>query len=292
VRRLIINADDFGLTAGINRAVEEAHRTGILTSSTLMANGPAFAQAIQIAQSSPKLSVGCHVVFVDGEPVLEPPKVASLLNGKTSPRFSTGFGRFAVRALSGLLNERELEAEATAQIAKLQSSGLPVTHVDTHKHTHIFPQVLRPLLRAAAQCGVGAVRNAFEPVRLSLLAERPHLWKRITQVKFMRSLARNFRRTVLDHGMATPDGTLSIAATGALDQKLFRLLLEDLPEGTWEFVSHPGYNDRDLDRVRTRLRESRAEELRILTSPEARAVLESAGIELISYRELRPGTTV
>jgi predicted glycoside hydrolase/deacetylase ChbG (UPF0249 family) len=76
-----------------------------------------------------------------------------------------------------------------------------------------------------------------------------------------------------------------------LDQKLFRVLLEDLPEGTWEFVSHPGYNDRDLDRVRTRLRESRVEELRILTSPEARAVLESAGIELISYRELGPGNT-
>ena len=223
--------------------------------------------------------------------MLEGPKVASLVSGKTSSRFCTGLSRFAVRALSGRLNEGELEAEATAQIAKLQSSGLLVTHVDTHKHTHMFPQVLGPLLRAAAKCGVRAVRNAFEPVQFSLLAERPRLWRRIAQVKFMRGLARNFRRTVLDHGMATPDGTLSIAATGALDQKLFRLLLEDLPEGTWEFVTHPGYNDRDLDRIRTRLRESRVEELRILTSPEAREVLERGGIELISYRELGAGST-
>jgi hopanoid biosynthesis associated protein HpnK len=288
MRRLIINADDFGLTAGINRAVAEAHRNGILTSSTLMANGPAFEQAVEIARSSPRLSVGCHTVFVDGRPMLDSRRVPSLLASKTSSRFCTGLARFAGRALSGALRESEIEAEATAQIERLQAFGLPVTHVDTHKHTHIFPRVLRPLLRAAVKCGVGAVRNAFEPVRFSLLAERPRLWRRITQVKLMRGLAKGFRRTVHEYGMATPDGTLSIAATGALDQRLFRLLLEDLPEGTWEFVSHPGYNDRDLDGARTRLRESREEELQILTSPEARTVLGQAGIELISYRELAP----
>jgi hopanoid biosynthesis associated protein HpnK len=286
VKRLIINADDFGLTAGVNRAIREAHTDGILTSATLMANGVAFTNAVALARSLPQLSIGCHVVLVDGSPVLAPAQIPSLMGGEQWSSFRQNLSKFAVLSISNCINGDEIEAEVTAQIRKLQLAGIAVTHIDTHKHTQVFPNVLRPLLRSAKACGVRAVRNAFEPVRISLLAERPSLWKRISQVKFLSSLARTFHKAVREAGMFSPDGTLSIAATGVLDRRLFRLLLENLPEGTWEFVSHPGYHDAELETVRTRLRESRAEELKLLTSPEAREIVSKNGIELISYREL------
>jgi chitin disaccharide deacetylase len=286
VKRLIINADDFGLTAGVNRAIREAHTDGILTSATLMATGVAFTNAVALARSLPQLSIGCHVVLVDGSPVLAPDQVPSLMDGQLGSSFRQNLSKFAVLSISNRLNGDEIEAEVTAQIRKLQFAGIAVTHLDTHKHTQIFPNVLRPLLRSAKACGVLAVRNAFEPVRVSLLAERPSLWKRISQMKVLSSLARTFHKAIREAGMFSPDGTLSIAATGVLDRKLFRLLLENLPEGTWEFVSHPGYHDAELQTVRTRLKESRAQELKLLTSPEAREIVSKNGIELISYREL------
>ena len=286
MKRLIINADDFGLTAGVNRAIREAHTDGVLTSATLMANGVAFTNAVALARSLPRLSIGCHVVLVDGSPVLAPDQVRSLIGGKPWLSFRQNLSTFAALSIVNRLDGDEIEAEVTAQIRKLQLAGIAVSHVDTHKHTHIFPNVLRPLLRSAKACGVMAVRNAFEPVRISLLAERPSLWKRISQVKFLSSLARPFHKAVREAGMFSPDGTLSIAATGVLDQRLFRLLLENLPEGTWEFVSHPGYHDAELQTVRTRLKESRMQELRLLTAPGAREIVSKNGIELISYREL------
>jgi len=286
VRRLIINADDFGLTGGVNRAIIEAHEHGIVTSSTLMANGTAFEDAVRMAQSVPRLSVGCHVVLVDGSPVLEAAQVSSLISSPSPARFGDGISRFSLRALTGRLNSNEIEAEVTAQIHKLQSAGITVSHLDTHKHTQVFPQVFQPLLRAAKACGVGAMRNPFELIRISLAAGRPGLWKRYGEVKLLRSLASKFRKATKETGVVTPDGTLGIVVTGSLDDRLFRLLIDKLPEGTWEFVCHPGYNDAKLQGVQTRLRESREQELRILKSPETRDLLARNGIELISYRDL------
>jgi len=285
VKRLIINADDFGLTLGVNHAIREAHENGILTSATLMASGAAFSNAVEISRSTPQLSVGCHIVLIDGSPVLDPARVPSLVNGK-SLEFRSGINNFAIQSFFGRLNENEIEAEATAQIRKLQSAGVVVSHIDTHKHTHIFPRVLRPLLHAAKVCGVKAVRNPFEPIRMSLFVQRPSLWKRLAQVKLLGNFSQIFHDSIKEAGMVSPDGSLSIAATGAVDEKLFRSMLENIPEGTWEFVSHPGYNDPELQTVRTRLRESRAQELNILTSAAAREIIASSGIELISYRDL------
>jgi len=287
VRRLIINADDFGLTHGVNRAIVEAHEHGVLTSSTLMANGPAFEDAIQRARSNPRLSVGCHVVLVDGLPVLARGKTPTLSDQKTHDgRFHESLNSFVLRTVRGRIDADEIEAEATAQIRKLQAAGIPVSHLDTHKHTHIFPPVLRPLLRAARACGVAALRNPFGPLHVSILAKRPSLWKRFTGVTVLAGLGRTFRRSVADAGLLTPDGTVGIVATGALDDRLFESIVDSLPEGTWELVSHPGYNDAELGNIRTRLRESRAVELRLLTSPEARQLLARSGVQLISYRDL------
>ncbi len=158
MRRLIINADDFGLTAGVNRAIVEAHEGGIVTSATLMANGQAFDEAVSLAQSRPRLGVGCHIVLVDGAPLVRETATDSLLDPRSrtagAPRFREGISKFAALALTGRLAPDEIEAEAVAQIGKLQSSGIAVTHLDSHKHTHVFPQVFRPLLRAAQACGL------------------------------------------------------------------------------------------------------------------------------------------
>ncbi len=290
MRRLIINADDFGLTAGVNRAIVEAHENGVVSSATLMANGQAFAQAVSLAQSTPRLGVGCHVVLVDGAPLLPQTQVHSLLdrggNSAADPRFREGIVKFGALAMLGRLAADEIEAEATAQIRKLQASGISVTHLDSHKHTHLFPRVLRPLLRAAKSCGVRAIRNPFERIQGSQLAASPSLWRRWTEVGVLRSLARQFREAVQQAGIATPDGTLAIVATGALDERLLRLMVENLPEGTWELVCHPGYNDADLQGIRTRLRESREQELRILTSQSTRDLLAANGVEVVSFRTL------
>jgi hopanoid biosynthesis associated protein HpnK len=292
VRRLIINADDFGFTAGVNRAIVEAHSRGVVTSSTLMANGQAFPDAVRLAGTVPQLSVGCHVVLIDGQPLLDSEAVSSLLDRSTgNGRFRDGISGFALRALAGRFDPREIEAEATAQIRKLQAAGISVSHLDTHKHTHLFPGVLRPLLRAGAACGVRAVRNPFgarRPLRSDQLLARPRLWTRYAEMRVLQGFEGRFRAAVKEEGFATPDGTLGVEVTGVLDETLFQAIATATPEGTWEFVCHPGYNDADLKAAKTRLRESRETELRALTFPDARTALSEAGIALISYRDLVP----
>jgi chitin disaccharide deacetylase len=286
VRRLIVNADDFGFTSGVNRAIIEAHTQGVVSSSTLMATGRAFEEAVSLAKGVPKLSVGCHVVLIDGEPLTDPQRIPSLTKAR---EFRDGLKSFALRALTGRLAENEITSEVAAQIEKLRSAGISVSHVDTHKHTHLFPQILRPLLRAARECGVRAVRNPFGPrlpLRSSQLIAKPKLWTRYSELRVLERFASKFREAVVHEGFVAPGGTLGIEVTGSLDERLFEAIASSMPDGTWELVCHPGYNDPDLQAARTRLRESRETELRVLTLPSARNLLSQRGIQLISYREL------
>jgi len=290
VRRLIINADDFGLTSGVNRAIAEAHRAGIVTSSTLMANSQAFAGAVDLAKQNSDLSVGCHVVLVDGAPVSGPGKIPTLLspNG-SSNQFRDSLVSFVWAAQRGKVREAEIAAEIEAQIRKVQATGVLVTHVDSHKHTHIFPAIFKPLLAVAHDCGVRAVRNPFGPLKTlayAHLMRRPKLWTRYTEVGILRRFALEFKKQVAAHGMATPDGSFGVVVTGALTQNLFDAVVGCIPEGTWEFVCHPGYNDADMEKIRTRLRSSRDVELQILTSDATKTTLRRHGIELISYKNI------
>jgi hopanoid biosynthesis associated protein HpnK len=293
VRRLIINADDFGLTSGVNRAILEAHRNGAVSSATMMANGAAVEDAIGLARGAERLSVGCHVVLIDGEPVLPPKQVPTLISRNGKPQFRDRWLDFFPAAIRGQISSDEIAAEARAQITKLQAAGIRLSHIDTHKHTHILPAVGQPLLRAAKACGIGAVRNPFAPLKplaFSHLVRRPRLWGRYTEVRVLRRFAARFRAMVAAEGMVTTDGTFGIVATGALDEKLFAAMAGCIPEGTWELVCHPGYCDDDLRRARTRLRESRVQELEVLTSGAAKQALERHGIELINYCEMVSGS--
>ena len=286
--RLLVNADDFGLTRGVNRAVTELHQMGVVTSATLMANGDATEEAIEMALKTPSLSVGCHVILVGGMQALSPrqdiPNLADPVTGRfrlSLPNFLHALfrnGPFTARSPL----EDEIEAETAAQIARLKTRGLRLTHIDTHKHTHMFPAVLRPVLRAARAAGIRAVRNPFEPVWSRRATPRASLLRRV-EVSLLHRLEPAFLRMVAEEGLTTTDGSLGVLATGTLDTATVRSLALNTPPGPWELVTHPGYSDSDLDQAQTRLRDSRETERRALTALE-----NQTGLELIGFAQLAP----
>lgn len=263
-----------------------------------MANGPAFDDAVKAARSLPDLSVGCHVVLIDGTPVSPPAAVDTLLAIRSAEpeKFFSSLSAFTARAMLGGFDRDQLVAEVVAQIRKIQSTGLHVTHLDSHKHAHVFPEILAALLRAARICGVRAIRNPFVPVKALHAAQFKHrreLWKRYGQVRLLNGFSRQFRQQIKRSGLRTPDGVIGVIETGAYDNpngdsgygSLLHQTLAGLPEGTWEFVCHPGYNDDDLRAAGTRLLDSREQERRLLTSAELRQFLEEQKISVIGYRE-------
>jgi len=287
VKRLIINADDFGLAPGVNRAIIELQQAGALSSTTLMATASHFSPAVHLAFAQPALAVGCHVVLVDGSPCLRRGEVPSLLDPRSSasPSFRPTVGSFLRDLLRGGIHEQEIEAEAIAQIQRIQSSGLTVSHIDSHKHLHAFPRVLAPLLRAAQHCGVDCVRNPFEPW-WSLRATRPAgAWRRV-QVHAMRTQRRTFSRLTRKHGITTTDGSVGILATGGLDEPVLRSLLNAMPQGTWELVCHPGYSDPVLEQAHTRLLASREVERGALLEVIPPALRNDSALTLIDFRQL------
>jgi predicted glycoside hydrolase/deacetylase ChbG (UPF0249 family) len=289
VKRLIINADDFGLAPGVNRAIIELQQAGALSSTTLMATASYFSPAVHLAFAQPALAVGCHVLLVDGSPCLRRGEVPSLLKrsaGLTaSPSFRPTVGSFLRDLLRGRIREQEIEAEAIAQIQRIQSSGLTVSHIDSHKHLHAFPRVLAPLLRAAQHCGVDCVRNPFEPW-WSLRATRPaDAWRR-AQVHALRTQRQSFSRLTRKHGITTTDGSIGILATGGLDEPVLRSLLHAMPQGTWELVCHPGYSDPVLEQAHTRLLASREVERVALLEVIPETLRSDSGLALIDFHQL------
>lgn len=279
--RLLVNADDFGLTAGVNRAVAELAAAGALRSATLMANGSTFEHAVSVAGISGGMGVGCHVVLVDGIACAPPGRIPSLADGSGALRSSLPAFLYALQ--TGRIAEREIEEEACAQISRLQAAGIAVTHVDTHKHTHLFPRVARPLLRAAMACGVRGIRNPFEQAWSARLTRGAIVRK--VEVATLRTFQASFRTLLRASGLRSTDGSIGVSATGSLDRDTLRRLLDHAADGTWELVCHPGYNDADLDAVKTRLRDTRDVEREALLAliPEA---VGSGRVEVIRYTDL------
>ena len=195
-----------------------------------------------------------------------------------------GHGNCVAGALGSQL-AKDLESEAFAQISFLQMRGLCLTHIDTHKHTHMFPAVLRPVLRAARKAGIHAIRNPFEPA-WSARATPGAPWLRRIQVQLLRLLEPTFRRIVAEEGFVTTNGALGVLATGTLTQHTVDSLLRDLPDGTWELVTHPGYSDTDLAHANTRLLASRETEIQAL-----RSIAALPEIELGNFATLVPPNT-
>jgi predicted glycoside hydrolase/deacetylase ChbG (UPF0249 family) len=284
---LIINADDFGLTPGVNRAIAELHQAKALTSATLMATGAAFDDAVAVAHANPTLGVGCHIVLTDGVPASPPHSIPSLL-GSDRKSFRSSLVDFIQALLSGAIREDDIEREAVAQVQKLQCAGINVTHIDTHKHTHLFPAVARPLLRIAERCSVGAIRHPFEQ-RWSLALGHGNRIRRL-QVKLLGRLKTHFEHQpqIRHTHVSTTDGTIGISATGNLYAETLHQILNAVPaDGTFELCCHPGYNDSDLDRIATRLRAHRDIERNALLTEVPALALHPNAPQLINYGDLR-----
>ncbi len=284
--QLILNADDFGLTAGVNRAIGELNAAGVLTSATLMAGGAAFEDAVQVAHSHPSLGVGCHVVLTDGVPVSPPDSIPSLI-GPDCKSFRPSLVDFLKALFLGRIREEEIAREALAQVQKLQRAGVAVTHLDTHKHTHLFPAVCRPLLGVAERTGVGAIRNPFEP-SWSLGLKHGSASRRLA-VRMVGLLRSRFEAhpQVRNGSVRTTDGTVAISATGELTTATLADILRAAPASrTYELCCHPGYNDRDLDRVTTRLRDHRDTERNALLAEVPKLLKDTNAPRLIDYGSL------
>jgi predicted glycoside hydrolase/deacetylase ChbG (UPF0249 family) len=270
-KQLVVNADDFGFTPDVNRGIVDAHRRGILTATTLMANGAAFDDALRLARETPTLDIGCHLVLAGGE--------RSLLTGKPYP--------LTVGRLLAALARREIRPyeELSAQVRRIHDAGIRPTHLDTHKHTHLAPPVLEAVARIGEEFDIRWVRRPFDFPLNALRGTVPRL-KRLTSGA-MGLLRRRFHRVLERHGCRTTDHFAGFQITGRFRTMELVELLGYLPEGSTELMCHPGFCGETLRVARTRLKESREHELEALTAPETRAALERHGIELAAYAGLK-----
>jgi len=265
-KQLVVNADDFGFTPDVNRGIVEAHRGGILTATTLMANGAAFEDALLLARETPTLDIGCHLVLIGGR---------SLVTGKPYPR--------TVGQLIAALARREIRPyeELAAQVRHILNAGVRPTHLDTHKHTHLAPPVLEAVARLGEEFGIRWVRRPFDfplPARRGAV---PRLIRLTSGALGL--LRRRFHRVLQSHGCRTTDHFAGFQITGRFRTAELVELLAWIPEGSTELMCHPGYCGEALRGAPTRLKESREQELEALTAPETRAALERHGIELAQY---------
>jgi predicted glycoside hydrolase/deacetylase ChbG (UPF0249 family) len=268
-KQLVVNADDFGFTPDVNRGIVDAHRGGILTATTLMANGSAFDDAVALARETPDLDIGCHLVLIGDR---------SLVSGRPFPA--------TVAQLLAALARREIRPyeELAAQVRRILDAGIRPTHLDTHKHTHLAPPVLDAVARLGEEFGIRWVRRPFDFPLNALRGAVPRL-KRATS-SALGLLRRRFHRVLTRHGCRTTDHFAGFQITGRFRTAELVELLGYLPGGSTEFMCHPGYCGETLRTARTRLKESRERELQALTALETRAAIERHGIELVGYGRL------
>ena len=288
MRNLIVNADDLGWTAGVNRGIAEAHRHGIVTSTSLLANGSAFADGVKTASELPGLGVGVHLNLSDGAPIAPAERVKSLLN--EDGEFAGGPESLLMRLTTKSVQAKEVEREWDAQIEKVRGAGIRPTHLDGHKHVQMLPGLFGIALRLAKRHGIAAVRVSHEasPLRTALSDGNESsgvTLKQGVQARGLKLLARDAREKAERAGISTADYFCGIAQTGVLTKAGVQKLLSSLPEGTTELMCHPGYADEELRKSHTRLQESRQTELEILTDKTIRKSVAELGIRLINYEQ-------
>lgn len=266
----MVNADDFGFTPDVNEGIVAAHRGGILTATTLMANGDAFDDAVRLARETPSLDIGCHLVLVGGRSLLPPYRpypatVAELL-----------------RAM--LRRELRIYEELSAQVRRIRAAGIELSHIDTHKHTHLAPPVLDAVARIAQESGIVWVRRPFD-FPLNALSGTVPVLKRITS-RALGLLRGRFHRVLERHQCRTTGHFAGFQITGRFRTGELVELLGILPAGSTELMVHPGRCGAALRAARTRLKQSREAELAALLAPEVRDALRRLDIELTDYRSL------
>jgi hopanoid biosynthesis associated protein HpnK len=282
LRSLVVNADDLGLTVGVNSGIFDAHDHGVLTSASLFANARATEDALARALRRPSLGVGCHLTLVDGLPTLPPARVPSLI--EDDGRFRRSWKPFIVSCLLGRISLLEVEQELTAQIDRIRSAGLTLTHLDAHKHVHAYPPIFAIVTRLAERFQIPVVRVPFE--RWSNLYGDPAQRRRARSQALMNAAMlpwawRDYRRAA-GAGIRTPH-FIGRTHTGVLSAQSLAAMLRALPPGVTELMVHPGYVDEALARLNTRLLDARADEVELLTHANTFDLLVERRITLIRH---------
>jgi predicted glycoside hydrolase/deacetylase ChbG (UPF0249 family) len=268
-RELVVNADDFGWSKSVNAGIVETHRSGIVTSASILATGAAFADAVVLARTVPSLSVGVHLSFYRGDTILPSQEVGSLVG--PDGLFLGSWRRIVRRLIDHTFDLGQLEAELRAQIAVVKAAGIVPTHLDGEKHLHLWPSVFDLVCRLAVESGIPEVRVVREPLGFSAVPMALGL------------LSARDARVARRIGIAVPDATIGVTAP-PIDMDTLAGILLGARAPRVEFVVHPGHVDAefmDLQRaVPNRLVCSREDELAVLTNPEARLLVERAGYVL------------
>jgi predicted glycoside hydrolase/deacetylase ChbG (UPF0249 family) len=256
--RLIVNADDFGFTRDVNAGIVECHRNGILTATTLMANGPAFDDAVRLARENPSLDIGVHLVLVGG------------------PGLPDTVGQLLLAVIRRQIDPYPIMRD---QVRKILDAGLEPTHLDTHKHTHLAPPILEAVVRVAQEFGILWVRK---PADFTMHPNAAPVLKKLVSAA-VRLAAGRFDPVLARAGRKSTDYFTGFQLTGRLKTRELIELIAHLPEGLTELMCHPGYLRDELRAAPTRLKESRELELRALTAPEIRTALVEHRVRLVNY---------
>jgi hopanoid biosynthesis associated protein HpnK len=290
MKKLIVTADDFGLTRRVNEAIAIAHSNGIVTTASLMVNGCGFESAVEIAQNYPDLDVGLHLNLTEGSPVSPVAGIPTLASSHAF--FYTHPSKLALALGLGTVRLPDVEKEIRAQIEKAIACGLRISHIDGHKHVHAIPAVVQLISRIAPGYGIYGVRCVKEKVpRLrSMLGRNKSSWLQILlQYGFGKVLSTAWAMSsaaTQTFRVVTPQRFYGITQTGFLDIETFEDILRDLADGVNEVMCHPGYVDEDLKQTPTRLHSQRERELTLFTMKELRELIQKFGIALVSYRDL------
>jgi chitin disaccharide deacetylase len=282
MRRLIVNADDFGIHVSVNRGIAAGYNVGIITSTSLMAAGAAFEDAIRVADECPGLGIGVHLTLVGGgQPVLPPQLIPSLLDRQGL--FLPSHPAFIARYLIGRINPAEVEMELTAQVEKIIKAGIVPTHFDSHQHLHALPGICAVVVKLAGRFSIRAIRKPAESVWFfgGMLPSPARVAGR-SALSLLASWS--MRRAKID-ALAAPDHFYGMLAGGQLNEAWLQALIEALPEGSSEIMTHPGLDATELTRS-YKWGYHWDEELKALISPRVRERIKNGAIRLISFREL------
>ena len=278
-RQLVVNADDLGLTEGVNRAAVAAHLEGIVTSVSLLAVGRAFDHAVRLLHDHPALSVGAHLAVVgEDPPLLTAAEVPTLVDRQG--RFPLSYRTVVLRAATGRLDPGDVRRELAAQLERIRAAGLPVAHLDTHQHTHLWPSVGRVVGDLADAADVRWVRvptsRSARPVGV-----------------VVRRLSLGLAHQLAERGLRHPDAYAGLDEAGRLDGMRFARALSALAAdlgsgGVAEVNTHPGEaDDPDLDRFTWRYQWE--EERQMLTDPTSFEQVRYHGFALTSFAALTDG---
>ncbi|WP_206664782.1 hopanoid biosynthesis-associated protein HpnK [Dankookia rubra] len=224
--RLIVNADDLGLAAPVNAAIERAHRDGVLNAASLMVGEPARAEGVDLARRNPGLAVGLHLTLTDGTPTLPPKRIPALV--QPNGRFRDDMAGLGLALATSRAARAQLRAEIAAQFAAFRATGLACDHLNAHKHYHLHPVIAAIAFREAARHGIRAVRIPWEPPALVPGAGRALL----PMILLLRRLAAH-------HGLRAPDRVVGLRWSGAFTADRLAEVLPRLPAGVTEVYLHP-----------------------------------------------------